>query len=302
MELSVKLYCENVKASIIHQCSFHQIVERYGSKYDLFYVIHSTEIRSNLSDIPFKTDDAELIYVHRGELTIRHDLKTYTLPAGALLVKARNATVQHLGLSEDGEFSILGFTPDLAGGPGAPIRQMEALAVLAAKSPVLALEKNGTIEALLSLLKEKGSRKEKPAFYDQTVRHAFNLLILEITSSTRSEATGPTLTLGRKEHLTNQFMNLLRDHVRVHRQVNYYADILYVTPKYLSQTVKEVTGKTSGELIDEMVVAEAKALLDDPSVTVGHVADELNFSDQFFFSKYFKRQTGLSPLSYRTLN
>jgi AraC-like DNA-binding protein len=301
MENMGKLYCENKAKSSIHFCSFSQIVEQYGTKDGLFYVIDSAEIRSNLSDIPFKTDDAELIYVHRGEMTIRHDMNAYTLPAGALLIKARHATLQHLQLSDDCHFTIFGFTAQLATGMGAPLKQLETLMVLASKSPVALLEQAGSlaVAALLSLMKEKGRLKEKPLLYDESVRHAFSLLILEIVASVRQESAHPSVTLGRREHLTNRFLDLLRDHIREHRNVNYYAGILYVTPKYLSQSVKEVTGKTSGEIIDEMVVAEAKALLGNPSVTVGHVADELNFSDQFFFSKYFKRQTGMSPLSYR---
>jgi AraC-like DNA-binding protein len=304
MENMGKLYCENRgNAGPIHFCSFSRIVEQYGTKDGLFYVIDSAEIRSNLSDIPFKTDDAELIYVHRGQLTIRHDMNAYTLPAGALLIKARNATVQHLHLSDDCLFTIFGFTAQLVTGMGAPLRQLETLMVLASKSPVVLLEKAASpaVVALLSLMKEKGRSREKPMLYDQSVRHAFSLLILEIVASVRQEAASPSVAFGRRQHLTNQFLGLLRDHIREHRNVNYYAGILFVTPKYLSQAVKEVTGKTSGEIIDEMVIAEAKALLDNPSITVGHVADELNFSDQFFFSKYFKRQTGMSPLSYRAV-
>jgi AraC-like DNA-binding protein len=290
-----------MEKGFIHFCCFSQIVEQYSTKDDLFYVIDSAEILSDLSNVPFKTDDAELIYIRSGELTIRHDMNAYTLPAGALLIKARNATLQHLHLSDDCHFTIFGFTSQLASGPGAPLRQLEALMVLASKSPVFLLEQAGSlaVAALLSLMKGKGRLKEKPMLYDQSVRHAFSLLILEIVSSVRQEITNPSVTFGRREHLTNQFLNLLRDRIREHRNVNYYAGILYVTPKYLSHSVKEVTGRTSGEIIDEMVVAEAKLLLDNPSITVGHVADELNFSDQFFFSKYFKRQTGMSPLSYR---
>jgi AraC-like DNA-binding protein len=313
MENMEKLYCEDTSKlpattgrmakSPIHFCSFSQIVEQYGTKDGLFYVIESAEIRSNLSNIPFKTDDAELIYVHRGELTIRHDMNAYTLPAGALLIKARNAIVQHLHLTDDCRFTIFGFTAQLATGMGAPLKQLEALMVLASRCPVVLLEKAGSlaVAALLSLMMEKSRLREKPMLYDLSVRHAFSLLILEIVASVRQEDANPSVAFGRREHLTNQFLDLLRDRIREHRHVNYYAGILYVTPKYLSQSVKEVTGKTSGEIIDEMVVAEAKALLGNPSITVGNVADELNFSDQFFFSKYFKRQTGMSPLSYRTV-
>lgn len=56
----------------------------------------------------------------------------------------------------------------------------------------------------------------------------------------------------------------------------------------------------SMELIDEMVIAEAKILLGDPSYSVGQVADHLHFSDQFFFSTFFKKRTGLSPKEYKS--
>ena len=74
---------------------------------------------------------------------------------------------------------------------------------------------------------------------------------------------------------------------------------MQVKTKQLSTCVKEFTGKNFGDLIGEMVVADAKALLHNPELTIGHVADELTFSDQFFFSKYFKKRTGMSPLHYR---
>ena len=98
-----------------------------------------------------------------------------------------------------------------------------------------------------------------------------------------------------------QFVKLLSDSFREERSVIFYAEQLHVTPRYLSQTVKEVTGKSAGELIDEMVILEAKALLNDVSLTISQVADSLYFSDQFFFSKYFKRLTGLSPSEYKKL-
>jgi YesN/AraC family two-component response regulator len=72
-----------------------------------------------------------------------------------------------------------------------------------------------------------------------------------------------------------------------------------VTPKYLSQTVKEVSGKTAGEFIDEMVMMEAKVLLSDLSLSVAQVSEELFFSDQFFFSKFFKNHAGITPSAYR---
>jgi YesN/AraC family two-component response regulator len=98
-----------------------------------------------------------------------------------------------------------------------------------------------------------------------------------------------------------RFVKLLTDSFREERSVIFYAEQLHVTPRYLSQTVKEVTGRSAGDLIDEMVIMEGKALLNNVSLTIAQVAETLYFSDQFFFSKYFKRLTGVSPSEYRKL-
>ena len=119
--------------------------------------------------------------------------------------------------------------------------------------------------------------------------------MLEIVSSTKKKMADNPHHYSRKVYLAFQFLKLLREHIKEQRSVNFYANLLYVTPKHLSMCVKEITGKPCGELIDERVVAEAKALLYNQELTIAHVAEELNFSDQFFFSKYFKKCTGMSP-------
>lgn len=72
-----------------------------------------------------------------------------------------------------------------------------------------------------------------------------------------------------------------------------------LTPKHLSGVVKEVSGKTVGEWIDELVILEAKALLNSSSMNIQEIADRLNFANQSFFGKYFKHYTGMSPKEYR---
>jgi AraC family transcriptional activator of pobA len=60
--------------------------------------------------------------------------------------------------------------------------------------------------------------------------------------------------------------------------VQYYADALYVSPKHLTETVKEVTGSTAGEWIDDAVILEAKVLLRNHDISIARVAEEHQFS------------------------
>jgi len=87
-----------------------------------------------------------------------------------------------------------------------------------------------------------------------------------------------------------------------YRSPAYYADHLNVTRKYLSEVIKNNSGKTTREWIDNMVILEAKVLLHNKSLTINQISDTLNFSNQSVFGKFFKTQTGISPLEYRVNN
>lgn len=103
----------------------------------------------------------------------------------------------------------------------------------------------------------------------------------------------------RKEYIFERFYESLIESYQSERSVKYYADQLCLTPKHLSGVVKEVSGKTVGEWIDELVILEAKALLNSSSMNIQEIADRLNFANQSFFGKYFKHYTGMSPKEYR---
>ena len=99
--------------------------------------------------------------------------------------------------------------------------------------------------------------------------------------------------------LSKKFMDLVKVHFRKERQLQFYADALCITPRYLSRVVKECTGSSAAEWIERCVVLEARALLKSTNMTIQQISDELNFPSQTFFGKYFKRRVGLSPKEYR---
>lgn len=108
-----------------------------------------------------------------------------------------------------------------------------------------------------------------------------------------------TPTLSRKEELFEQFLQLLFENCKEQHVVTYYAERLFITPQYLSLILKELTGKSANKWIDDALIVEAKMLLKAPQATVQQVADELHFSDQSTFGKFFKKHMGISPMEYR---
>lgn len=97
----------------------------------------------------------------------------------------------------------------------------------------------------------------------------------------------------------DRFLHLLDEHFREQRSVTWYSDRLCLTPKYLSEVVKAVSGQTAGQWITTFVISEAKRLLTDTSLSVKEIAQALHFTSQSFLGKYFKNATGLSPSDYR---
>lgn len=102
-----------------------------------------------------------------------------------------------------------------------------------------------------------------------------------------------------KEHF-NTFIKLLSENYTKEREVSWYADRMNLTPRYLTTTIRKVSGYTVSDWICRFIIKDAKYLLKRSDMTVQQVAYELNFPNQSFFGKYFKKHTGVSPGSYRS--
>ncbi|HEU4903262.1 MAG TPA: helix-turn-helix domain-containing protein, partial [Flavisolibacter sp.] len=78
-----------------------------------------------------------------------------------------------------------------------------------------------------------------------------------------------------------------------------YADLLFITPNHLSQSIKTASGKNALAFINERIMTEAKSLILYTDFDMAQIAWQLNFSDPANFGKFFKRQAGLTPLAFR---
>ena len=107
------------------------------------------------------------------------------------------------------------------------------------------------------------------------------------------------LSVTKSEQLCRNFTQLVLQHYTQTREVAWYAQQLGITHAYLSLIVKQVTGRTCGEIISAMVIMDAKSQLKSTHLSVQDISDSLNFANVSFFGKYFKRYVGMSPLEYR---
>lgn len=114
-----------------------------------------------------------------------------------------------------------------------------------------------------------------------------------------SRAPKPMEVPARSYGIFDQFMKLIAQEYVTHRDVKWYADEMKMSPKYLSEIVKEVSGRPAGQWITSFVITDVKALLRNSDLSIKEIAVEMNFPNQSFLGKYFKNATGLSPIEYR---
>lgn len=107
------------------------------------------------------------------------------------------------------------------------------------------------------------------------------------------------LLTGKGHLLVKRFYQLVEENFIKNLSINDYAALLAVTPSHLTQTIKQLTGKTSLDFVRAKQVLEIKRLLVHTSLGITEIATLMNFQDQSYFTKFFKKETGLTPLVYR---
>jgi AraC family transcriptional regulator, transcriptional activator of pobA len=95
------------------------------------------------------------------------------------------------------------------------------------------------------------------------------------------------------------FQKLIDQHYKEKKLTKDYAAMLYITPNHLNALCKDVTGRSAGELIRDRVLLEAKRLLVNARLSVSQIATELQFMDNSYFSKFFKKYEGVTPEIFR---
>ena len=102
------------------------------------------------------------------------------------------------------------------------------------------------------------------------------------------------------QQLHNRFLNAIVKHFRESKEVQYYANLLCLSPKYFGSVIKETTGISASSWISRYVIVQAKSLLrHNKDLSIQQVSYQLGFQDPAAFTRYFKANAGLSPKEYR---
>ncbi len=254
----------------------------------------------NLSafDYPFKVDVTAAVICTRGTTEGTIDLKPYRTTAPCLVIILPGQILEHKYISDDfsGLFVVMSkrFTDNLL--PN--VRERLPMFLSVQDNPAIPLSEK-ELEAMVgyfNMMKRTLEVKENPHRMD-VVRYL--TLAFCYGAGYHFHKLSGNEKRSNHEILVENFLNLAKAHYKEHRELEFYADKLCLTPKHLSKVIRETSNLSPVEWINSYVILEAKALLKSTNMTIQQISDELNFPSQSFFGKYFKRLTGVSPRAYK---
>jgi len=132
----------------------------------------------------------------------------------------------------------------------------------------------------------------------EVLRMLYSIFLLDLQNA-QNRAIVHRQTPQRVEEIFIGFIRLLPLHFTEHHDIPFYASMLHITPVYLSRVIRQVTGRTVIDYINQMLLMEATFLLQTSKLSITQIADRLHFADTPSFSKFFLRMKGQSPREYR---
>ncbi len=164
-------------------------------------------------------------------------------------------------------------------------------------NPPLVLKDKSEQYFLESLFEKALSEALLPVFSSELLRSLLDLILATCAKLYPEEER--MTSKGKGHLLVKRFYQLVEEKYHQNLSVQQYASLLAVTANHLTQTIKSLTGKTTAQVIHSKQILEIKRLLAHTNLGVSEIANLLGFNDQSYFTKFFKRETGQTPLGYK---
>lgn len=151
----------------------------------------------------------------------------------------------------------------------------------------------------LNLSDERGYNELTGSIHDNYLvylRYAIGLAVCEAYFSNHPVTA---ISQDREDIIFNRFLISVHEHCHNERTVQYYADEQRLSPYYFSTIIRNKSGKSAMQWIENVTMTYARQYLNDSAISVKEIAERLNFPDQSTFGRYFKHREGCSPSAYR---
>lgn len=250
---------------------------------------------------PHRHDDFyEILFLTQGEGVHRIDFQNYAIKPYIIFFLSPGQ-IHELSLSDDVQGYIFLFTSSfyhLNKTDPYKLFELPFFYNLAQETPPLYLGNETERQLFIDYFQKAIAENQlKLTDHEEVIRALLDLILIQ------SKRIYPVSAMDKHAHkgriLVKRFKQLIEEKCQENLSVKQYAELLTITPNHLSETVKNLTGRTSTDLINDRMIMEIKRLLIHTDMGISEIAYHLNFADQSYFCKYFKKLTDQTPLSFR---
>lgn len=255
--------------------------------------------RHFMVEYPHRHDFYEVLYLSAGSGYYIIDSNKFKIEPPCIFFMTPGQT-HKLELSQDIDGYIFLFTPDfylLNQSNKNKLLSFPFFHSVTRQNPPLYLTQTEDNTFIKNLLIRGCNHVKNNTLSEEIIRSLLDLILLTCNELYPKEYK---VLPNNKGHITvKKFMLLIEENYQLNLKVSDYANMLAITANHFSQLVKQITGKTTHEILQEKNILEIKRLLLYTNLTVTEIATHMNFTDQSYLTKYFKKYTGLTPLQYR---
>ncbi len=262
------------------------------------FIMYSDIDRFHALEYPIHAEKSYIGFCLEGSAEIEINLKKRVVTKNEIVLISLNSIVFHRNFSDDFRLAFFSISKSITEDLLNYLRKYPPVFLLKPDFPSITLtdiemEESMDFFRLMWNVVEDVENDHRI----EILKHMLCALLIKIHGYA-SKYMNNTVPVSRKEEMIRQFFLLVSEHLKESKDVSFYANKLCVSPKYLSSLIKQTIGKPAKECIDYCVILESKLMLRS-SCTIQEISQELNFPNQSFFGKYFKKHTGVSPLHYR---
>ncbi len=259
------------------------------------------QVQNLPENVTYQSDYVLMIVCTEGRMEITYDGRKLTVHEGELFLAVPGSVLSDYMLSPKFDCKILAIKPSEATVPVQMQKQMLSSAIYIKEHPILRLtdEDQETFFSYYNFLCNR-IKKPRQRYYNGEVRTLLNAFILYVIGMMDHEMQDVEMsTTIHGEHLVEQFVRMVNDDNGKHRMVEYYADQLNITAKYLSTLVRNTLDRTPTEIIKIVTVKEIERRLRYSNESIKEISNALDFPNTSFFGRYFKQHAGMTPNTFR---
>ncbi|WP_295119910.1 helix-turn-helix domain-containing protein [uncultured Chitinophaga sp.] len=165
--------------------------------------------------------------------------------------------------------------------------------------PFIALNENQSTEIQAILREVRSEMENEDPNTEEMLRILLKFIILKSLRIWKQQHQLAETCQHADVQFLRRFSKLVEQHYRTHHTVADYAELLFITPKNLSKKIGLISKNTPNDIIKDRIILESKRLLAHTKMTVKEIAYSLNYEDDAYFVRFFTKNTGISPLSFR---